>query len=120
MNSKEEEEEIAAIYLFYLNSIFDIKVILDSVNLKPQFWQCKDCNCVYTPQKRNDRCNACGLVYSKGNFCYYCDCTYRISYEKNLIKCIKCGKCVHIECEKKFHKGNIIYNNQYCCPNCLS
>ena len=98
---------------------FDVNVILDSKNLK-HVWHCVDCNSINTPQQRNNRCNACGILYSKQRFCYYCDYTYRISIEKNeLLKCSKCEKCVHIECEKEFKEGYIRNQDQlYFCHNC--
>ncbi|KKN25089.1 hypothetical protein LCGC14_0888260, partial [marine sediment metagenome] len=43
MNFKEEQEqeedEVAAIYLYYLNCRFNVNVILDSKNLK-HIWHC--------------------------------------------------------------------------------
>ena len=123
MNFKEEQEqeedEVAAIYLYYLNCRFNVNVILDSKNLK-HIWHCKDCKCVFTPQKRNNRCNACGILFSKQRFCSYCDRTYRISYEKDkLLQCTKCGKRVHFSCEKEFDEGHITKDNKlYFCCDC--
>lgn len=84
---------------------------------------CENCHVYYTPQwrkgwycnilKRNVLlCNACGLKYSKNQYCFYCKAIYGKNTDKsNWLSCKNCGRYVHSFC--------VISNDEtYVCSNC--
>lgn len=78
--------------------------------------RCCACGTTVTSQWRkgwsNDikLCNACGLRYCKGQYCFHCGALYGIKELKmdHWKICTKCGRATHIECmlqkEKSLHK----------------
>lgn len=74
-------------------------------------------------------CNACGLKYSKRQYCCYCKFIYNmkedvLSQQSNWMDCDSCRRWVHIDCELKY--GNTFtfdgkkYHGpaKYFCPDC--
>lgn len=62
---------------------------------------------------RVDLCNACGLMFSKGCFCEFCNGIYRVSETRRSIGwkgCIVCGRRAHASCVKG--------TKEYTCRKC--
>lgn len=96
---------------------------------------CRNCKTVDTPQWRKgwigksgsriDLCNACGLKYSKSQFCIYCNIIYSAmdKYDMNVwISCNLCGRSSHIKCMKIHNNISEITDmdrETYLCPGCI-
>ena len=95
--------------------------------------RCEQCGTTQTPQWRKGwyskllnraviLCNACGLKYSKYQYCPYCNYIYYKGEDWNSkyvwISCDNCPRWVHVDCEKKHKHGTFYYDNKYLCPTC--
>jgi len=92
--------------------------LLTSLQEQQQSLSCKNCETTSTPLWRKgwidsssgktvSLCNACGLKYSKNQFCPYCKYIYKMNQDihaqrRNWLNCGQCKRWVHAECERKF------------------
>lgn len=95
------------------------------INASPSGAPCGDCGVKLSPlwrsvSYRGDRrhlCNACGLRYKKGQFCPFCEKTYKeIELHPEVWEeCEECHEtCAHIKCIEK----NDIQRGNYTCKRC--
>lgn len=103
--------------------------------------RCENCGSTNTPQWRKGwysevlekhvlLCNACGLKYSKNQFCPYCYFVYsRSSKSKHddreagsqWLSCQHCQRWVHIQCERTYGSTKLGKDKaSYVCPHCIS
>ncbi|XP_047157204.1 uncharacterized protein LOC124828041 [Vigna umbellata] len=67
-------------------------------------------------------CDACGRLFTKGNYCPVCLKVYRDSESTPMVCCDTCQLWVHCQCDnisdEKYHQFQVDGNLQYKCPTC--
>ncbi|RDX97425.1 Histone-lysine N-methyltransferase 2B [Mucuna pruriens] len=67
-------------------------------------------------------CDACGRLFTKGNYCPVCLKVYRDSESTPMVCCDTCQLWVHCQCDnisdEKYHHFQVDGNLQYKCPTC--
>ncbi|XP_020214568.1 uncharacterized protein LOC109798639 isoform X1 [Cajanus cajan] len=67
-------------------------------------------------------CDACGRLFTKGNYCPVCLKVYRDSESTPMVCCDTCQLWVHCQCDnisdERYHQFQVDGNLQYKCPTC--
>eukprot|EP00211_Chloroparvula_japonica_P016102 CAMPEP_0119131932 /NCGR_PEP_ID=MMETSP1310-20130426/10962_1 /TAXON_ID=464262 /ORGANISM="Genus nov. species nov., Strain RCC2339" /LENGTH=200 /DNA_ID=CAMNT_0007122529 /DNA_START=128 /DNA_END=730 /DNA_ORIENTATION=- len=120
-------------------SVMNSDISLGAYLLQSLCCHCENCGSTNTPQWRKGwyskvlgkhvlLCNACGLKYSKNQFCPYCYFVYSRSSKnkhddreagRQWLSCQRCQRWVHLDCEQRYgdHEGRID-KQKYVCPSC--
>ncbi|VFQ92065.1 unnamed protein product [Cuscuta campestris] len=97
--------------------------------LCPKHTKCHSCNSSVPGNGQSVRwfleytcCDACGRLFTKGNYCPVCLKVYRDSESTPMVCCDICQRWVHCHCDgisdEKYLQFQVDGNLQYACPTC--
>ncbi|RAL48874.1 hypothetical protein DM860_001194 [Cuscuta australis] len=109
--------------------IYLVQNVSNGTYLCPKHTKCHSCNSSVPGNGQSVRwfleytcCDACGRLFTKGNYCPVCLKVYRDSESTPMVCCDICQRWVHCHCDgisdEKYLQFQVDGNLQYACPTC--